>query len=493
MIAAPMAMAEIPGHRLAPAHIAYLEAGHRAGCPADQMVRLFKGAVALQPQQLAMSAAARLCDLPDGPTEVGVGGARGGGKSFWALAQAGADDCQRCPGLKVLLLRKVGKSQTEAIEDLRRMALKGVPHRFVSNKGTLHFPNGSKIIVGHFKTESDIDAYLGLEYDLIIVEEGTTLTESKIRNIRTCLRTSKPNWRPRMYITTNPGNIGHQWFKKKFVMPWRAERAGRAPQTATRFVPATFKDNRFLNTEYVEVLNDLKGWQLAAWRDGDWDVMAGMFFTAWRDEIHVTDVPPASEMRRVWAALDYGYNHPTRVGLYGDKDGITYKIDECGGRHTLVQEHARAILAMLAINGVKINALRVFVAGKDCFDSGGRDENGKSIAEQYEQHGITLTPANTDRMGGAARMLEMLGDPTRETNPIAPTLYFSRKCSATVECIAAMIHDPDRPDDVLKVDIDTDTGEGGDDAYDETRYGLMAAEGSWMSDANFLTELARRR
>ena len=35
-----------------------------------------------------------------------------------------------------------------------------------------------------------------------------------------------------------------------------------------------------------------------------------------------------------------------------------------------------------------------------------------------------------------------------------------------------MLHDPHRPEDVLKVDIDED-GEGGDDAYDACRYGIM--------------------
>jgi phage terminase large subunit len=48
-----------------------------------------------------LGAAARLCDKeakPDGPTAIGYGGARGGGKSHWLLAQMGADDCQRVPG-----------------------------------------------------------------------------------------------------------------------------------------------------------------------------------------------------------------------------------------------------------------------------------------------------------------------------------------------------------------------------------------------------------
>ena len=63
----------------------------------------------------------------------------------------------------------------------------------------LTFANGSRIIAGHFQNEKDIDAYLGLEYDVIGIEEATTLTSRKYQDISTCCRTSKPNWRPRIY------------------------------------------------------------------------------------------------------------------------------------------------------------------------------------------------------------------------------------------------------------------------------------------------------
>ena len=38
----------------------------------------------------------------------------------------GADDCQRVPGLKCLLLRKVGKANMEHFEDLRRRLFAGL-------------------------------------------------------------------------------------------------------------------------------------------------------------------------------------------------------------------------------------------------------------------------------------------------------------------------------------------------------------------------------
>ena len=81
----------------------------------------------------------------------------------------------------------------------------------------LTFANGSRIIAGHFQAEKDIDAYLGLEYDVIGIEEATTLSSRKHQDISTCCRTSKPNWRPRIYSTTNPGGIGHAWYRTRFV------------------------------------------------------------------------------------------------------------------------------------------------------------------------------------------------------------------------------------------------------------------------------------
>ena len=43
----------------------------------------------------------------------------------------------------------------------------------------------------------------------------------------------------------------------------------------------------------------------------------------------------------------------------------------------------------------------------------------------------------------------------------------------TITQLANAQHDPGRPEDVLKVDIGED-GEGGDDAYDCFRFGVMA-------------------
>ena len=56
----------------------YLAQARDAGCAEEQMRNFLRAEILLQPKQLAASAAARACDLPDGPTALGYGGARGG-------------------------------------------------------------------------------------------------------------------------------------------------------------------------------------------------------------------------------------------------------------------------------------------------------------------------------------------------------------------------------------------------------------------------------
>ena len=239
--------------------VRYFEAGRAAGCPRDQMQNYAAANTVLQPRQLAMAAAARECDKPDGPVMVGVGGARGGGKTHWAFAQMGVDDCQRYPGLKFLYLRKVLKSAREAFADVFPRVYGGLGYEYKAHEGLLKFDNGSRIILGHFRNESDIDAYLGIEYDGAVIEEATTLSHAKLRSIRSVVRTSKEGWRPRIYLTTNPGGIGHAWFKKMFIAPFRD-----GAQTETRFIPATIDDNAFVNPEYRRTLDSYTGWLLRA-------------------------------------------------------------------------------------------------------------------------------------------------------------------------------------------------------------------------------------
>ena len=452
---------------LRPADLRYIGAAKAAGCPRDQVRNLLQARVIMQPQQLKACAAARLCDRPDGPTKVGFGGARGGGKSHWGLGQVFADDCARYPGLKFLYLRKVGKTGKEAVTDLRRSVLAGVPHDYKSQENILvRRDNGSKVVLGNFQAEKDIDKYLGIEYDGILVEEATQLTSRKVRDVSTSLRTSKPGWRPRMYFTTNPGNIGHAWFKAMFIAPMRAGR-----EVETRFIQSTVHDNKAVNKEYRAELEALTGWQRRAWLDGDWDLAAGQFFTNFRREAVVRELPEVPTHWRVWLGFDYGFSHYTSCHLLAeDGDGDLWILDEHAERGWLPEQHAAAIKAMVARHGFRWEAIETIQAGWDCFN---RDRRGKSIADDYRDLGLDFDRADADRINGAAEVLRRLGNPDAEP-PRPPRMFITPRCARLIECLPSLQRDPHRPEDVLKVDCDDD-GLGGDDSFDSMRYGAMYA------------------
>ncbi len=313
----------------------YAEAALAAGCPPDQVENFCRIHYVAQAKQLRFHAACRAADEPGGPTQIAYGGARGPGKSHALLAQIGADDCQRCPRLKCLLLRRVGKSGREQFEDLRLKLFRRLPHEYRRTAGSITFTNGSRIILGHFQDESDVDAYLGLEYDVIGVEEATTLTHAKYVAVQSCNRTAKPNFRPRIYTTANPGGVGHAWYKQLFVLPYdqgsetpslRSPDPGASGRggagVATRFIPATIDDNCFVNPDYRATLDGLTGWQKRAWRYGDWDIAAGQFFTTYRRDLHAVDPFPIPPNWPVWLAMDYGFIHYNVILLFAqDPEG----------------------------------------------------------------------------------------------------------------------------------------------------------------------------
>jgi len=438
----------------------------RLGCPLDQSLAFAQARYAPQRKQFEFHAAARACDLPNGPNRVGYGGTRGQAKSHATFAQAVLDDMQRFDGLKWLYLRKIKGKAVESMDDLRRKVLRFTPHEYKNH--TLTLPNGSFMIMGGFRGEAEIDNYLGLEYDGILIEDATTLTKQKRDAIGGALRTSRTDWRPRAYESANPGGVGHQWFKQAYYDPWL-----RGKQTDTRFIHTTLGDNAFINKEYEAYLNSLTGWLGRAWRDGDFEISAGQFFSTWDERLHV--IRPLERVPRDWtfiASMDYGFVHWNIVLLFAlDGDDNVYVLDIHAERRWLVEQHVTAIKEMLWRNDLSLDRLDDFVCGPDVFAQRGYEE---TIAAKYEALGITLTPANTDRISGAAEILARLGS---EEAGIRPRLFIYDRCRMLIECIPQLLHDPRRPEDVLKVDCDADTGEGGDDAYDTLRYGLMRGGG----------------
>jgi phage terminase large subunit len=235
---------------------------------------------------------------------IAYGGARGGGKS-WAMRMKFILLAYKHPGLKLLLLRRT-------LPELREnhvLPMQSILFGFATYKDSekaFVFPNGSRIKLGYCDNEADVYQYQGQEYDVIGMEEATHFSDDMRIFFTTCNRSTRTDFKPRMYYTSNPGGTGHQWFKRLFI-----DRDYQNKERAEDyiFIPAQVYDNDVLmqsNPEYIEALENLPEDMRKAHLYGDWNVFAGQYFTEFRREIHVIDPFVIPDHWNRYIALDYG-------------------------------------------------------------------------------------------------------------------------------------------------------------------------------------------
>jgi phage terminase large subunit len=336
-----------------------------------------------------------------------------------------------------------------------RKVYAGMDYRYSVGDKTLHWENGSRIIFGGYKDPSDIDKYLGIEYDLIVIEECTQLDFDKFQRIDGSLRTSRTDgWRTVMYLTCNPEGVGLQWAKRLFVQPWKnGEESMRH-----RFIFSTYKDNKFTDPDYVTYLEDLEGPLGKAWREGDFDVFEGHAFPNWMRDRHVIKPFPIPSYWKVWLGIDDGYAEPFCT-LWLTKDPQsrrTYVIREAYERLLVNSAQAQLILDYTDRDWRVLK----YKADPSMFNRSHR-RRAQSAADIFLEYGIRLVKAENSRIPGKRLIDNLLADGPDGQPRIQ---FFEGECDNLIDQMSHLQFDPHNPEDV-----DT-TME--DHAYDALRYAL---------------------
>ncbi len=265
--------------------------------------------------------------------EVLIEGPAGTGKSRAALEKVHAA-ARKYPGMRGAILRKTRKSLTQSamVTFQEKVVAPADAVRWRTQEQEYRYPNGSVIVVGGL---DDPQKIMSSEYDLIYVQEATELREHDWELLDTRLRNGVMPYQ-QIIADCNPDAPTH-WLN------------ARCNQGKTTRIVSRHVHNPAISDEYLETLRNLTGVRRARLYEGRWAQSSGTVHEGWDAAIHVVDrfeIP--DDWTRYWS-VDFGFTNPFVWQAWAqDHDGRLYRYHEIYKTGTLVEDHARRMLAIAA-------------------------------------------------------------------------------------------------------------------------------------------------
>ncbi len=373
------------------------------------------------------------------PTEVLFGGAAGGGKSYGQVIDA-LLFALRYPGSKQLILRRtfqeLDKSIIRTVMSLYPISL----WTYNSSTHTGRLTNGSMIDFGYLANENDVYQYQSAEYDVIRFDELTHFTETQYVYLISRIRGAN-GYPKQIKSSTNPGGVGHQWVKARFVdpSPPNTEFVG-AGGLSKIFIPSLLGDNKPLMTNdpaYKARLEALPEREKKALLYGDWDIFEGQYFAEFSRDVHVISPFRLDPSWRRYRAFDYGLDRLACYWFAVDSTRTVYVYKELCESNLPISTAAQKILDMTEAD----EKIHCTFAPPDMWSR--VQESGKSKADIFHASGLTIVKSSNDREAGWLEVKELL---KTDVNGTARLKIFSN-CTELIRCLPALQIDPKRPTD----------------------------------------------
>ena len=399
---------------------------------------------------------------------VGYGGARGGGKSHAARYKA-VGLAMTYPGIRILMVRA---HYNELEENLINPIRRWVPTALYSYNGSSHlmtFYNGpdgtagSIIKFGHWDSVAAENEYQGIEYDCIFIDEATQFSERTFKYLASCLRGTNPDFPRRMYLTCNPGGVGHRWVKRLFIdrefkTNEEDERANENPDDYS-FIFAKVSDNPYLmeaSPGYVQQLASLPPELKAAHLDGDWNSLSGSYFKNFSETKHVFREFVIPKHWPLYSSMDYGLDMFAFGWWAVDTDGRCWLFRYFEERNLVVKDAAKAARE----NTLPDEEITITYAPPDMWNRS--KDSGKTVAELFAQYKLPVVRSDNNRQQGHLIVRNMLQDiPLKDPDVIAlypegkapaklPALMIFDTCKPVIEDLRDIQADEKNPNDCAK-------------------------------------------
>ena len=262
--------------------------------------------------------------------EIIYGGA-GSGKS-WFVAQKKVYQHLKDKGRKTLIVRKVGRTLRHSVFAQIKQVIYdwNVEGLFRIPKSKTDFdiygPNGNQYIFTGLDDAEKIKSIVGITD--IWIEEASELSEDDFTQLDLRLR-GKTLYKKQITLTFNPISA-LSWLKRRFFdVPDKSN---------ISILKTTYLNNRFIDEEYVQVLEDLKtqdAVMYSIYALGEWGILGNLILTNWE----IKEVPQEPRYYdQVLHGMDFGYNHPSAFLQVGLKDGELNIFQEVYERRIINQD-----------------------------------------------------------------------------------------------------------------------------------------------------------
>lgn len=268
-------------------------------------------------------------ELPDEVFEALGGGAAGGGKTDLGILLPCIREFTNHPKFKGLLMRRTFADLEKEIVPRQHEWYAPMGAVYNETKKRWKFPAGAYIQNGHAEREQDVRKYDSAEYNYIDWDESTHFTgfQYLYLSITRC-RSSSPDLPAIVRSFTNPGNVGHSFFKNRFVDPAPSGKriiCDKNTRQLRCYVPFLGRDNPHLiknDPGYLLRLEGLPEVEKKAKLFGDWNSYEGQVFSEFRvirlqDEpenaLHVIQPFSIPDYWPRFIAIDWGFKAMTFV------------------------------------------------------------------------------------------------------------------------------------------------------------------------------------
>lgn len=258
------------------------------------------------------------------------GGAAGSGKSEILLLLPLIYNFHQHPLFKGLILRRTYPELESEIILRSKEWYSPAGGTYNESKRRWTWPRGAVIQFGHAEREEDVRKYDTAQYNYVGWDESTSFTQFQYEYLSFSRVRSRSSDLPAIVrAATNPGNVGHTYFRSRFVDPWKAGgKLLKDSKTGLRriFIQALITDNPHIlkdNPQYVQQLESLPEAEKRAKLLGDWYTFSGQVFKEFRLE-PLPDEPDNAkhvvepfDIPHWWprvVGIDWGYTAMTWIG-----------------------------------------------------------------------------------------------------------------------------------------------------------------------------------